>query len=261
MSILVKIKLGEEFRRISFKEQPTYQEFRSTLQQIFKEEALSEFVIKYKDEEEDLITVSSDIELSEAFAINRNQILRVFLIPSSENNLCNRNTPVHWGVACDGCNKHPIVGPRFKCIHCPDYDLCAQCESNRIHGNVGHQFKKIERPIHHWHRRYGTFMKSHQFQCPRRMWNKKIKKSMGLQKEEEYKQTQKQDVNNPQSKSVKQDNKQASEQQSTPKSLDPLEEHLTLLKEMGFLNEEENRMLLEKNDCNVTLTVRDLLQK
>eukprot|EP01121_Diplochlamys_sp_Union-15-3_P010637 TRINITY_DN3003_c0_g3_i1.p1 TRINITY_DN3003_c0_g3~~TRINITY_DN3003_c0_g3_i1.p1 ORF type:complete len:280 (-),score=53.46 TRINITY_DN3003_c0_g3_i1:23-805(-) len=260
MSILVKIKLGEEFRRISFKQQPTFQEFRSTLQQIFKEEALSEFVIKYKDEEEDLITVSSDLELSEAFTINRNQILRVFLTPSTENNRCNRNIPVHWGVTCDGCNKHPIVGPRFKCIRCPDYDLCAQCESKGIHVDTGHQFRKIERPFRRWCHRNGTFMKPHHIQCPRRMWCKKIKKLMELQKEENEP-TQKQDVNNPPTELVKQDNKQALEQQSMPKPLDPLEGHLTLLKEMGFLNEEENRMLLEKNDCNVTLTVRDLLQK
>merc|ERR1712063_216568 len=35
---------------------------------------------------------------------------------------------VHRGIVCDGCNRHPIVGPRFSCTVCPDYDLCGNCE-------------------------------------------------------------------------------------------------------------------------------------
>lgn len=35
---------------------------------------------------------------------------------------------VHTGVRCDGCSCFPIVGTRFKCSVCPDYDLCERCE-------------------------------------------------------------------------------------------------------------------------------------
>jgi hypothetical protein len=36
---------------------------------------------------------------------------------------------VHRGVTCDGCNMHPIRGPRFKCTVRSDFDLCASCEA------------------------------------------------------------------------------------------------------------------------------------
>lgn len=41
--------------------------------------------------------------------------------------------PVHGGISCEGCNATPIVGHRFKCMVCPDFDLCSACESNTTH--------------------------------------------------------------------------------------------------------------------------------
>ena len=40
--------------------------------------------------------------------------------------------PAHPGVVCDGCDKH-IFGMRFKCIVCPNYDLCLTCKTKGIH--------------------------------------------------------------------------------------------------------------------------------
>lgn len=34
---------------------------------------------------------------------------------------------VHVNITCDGCGQGPIVGQRFKCSLCDDYDLCARC--------------------------------------------------------------------------------------------------------------------------------------
>ncbi|GMF05154.1 unnamed protein product [[Candida] boidinii] len=38
-------------------------------------------------------------------------------------------TKIHRGISCDGCNTFPIIGNRFKCSDCVDYDLCSDCES------------------------------------------------------------------------------------------------------------------------------------
>ncbi|KAL5460258.1 hypothetical protein EMCRGX_G033690 [Ephydatia muelleri] len=38
----------------------------------------------------------------------------------------------HSGVTCDAC-KGPIYGTRFKCIVCPDYDLCYDCKQSGCH--------------------------------------------------------------------------------------------------------------------------------
>ena len=39
----------------------------------------------------------------------------------------------HSNVRCDGCNVFPIVGPRYNCTVCPDFDLCAKCEAAAVH--------------------------------------------------------------------------------------------------------------------------------
>ncbi|KAJ2682582.1 hypothetical protein IWW39_005938 [Coemansia spiralis] len=48
---------------------------------------------------------------------------------------------VHPNVMCDGCD-FPIVGIRYKCGNCPDYDLCESCESTVKH-NENHLFIKM----------------------------------------------------------------------------------------------------------------------
>jgi len=35
---------------------------------------------------------------------------------------------VHAGVTCDGCGLYPLVGNRFKCAVCHNFDFCAACE-------------------------------------------------------------------------------------------------------------------------------------
>eukprot|EP00931_Biecheleriopsis_adriatica_P033551 TRINITY_DN1947_c0_g1_i1.p1 TRINITY_DN1947_c0_g1~~TRINITY_DN1947_c0_g1_i1.p1 ORF type:complete len:718 (-),score=135.50 TRINITY_DN1947_c0_g1_i1:197-2350(-) len=38
---------------------------------------------------------------------------------------------VHLWTACDGCGQGPLIGKRYKCNICPDYDLCSQCHEQR----------------------------------------------------------------------------------------------------------------------------------
>lgn len=54
-------------------------------------------------------------------------------------------------VTYSGCHAL-IVGPRFKCTLCADYDLCAQCEadpaqSHQVEQGEEHLFLKIQRPL------------------------------------------------------------------------------------------------------------------
>eukprot|EP00732_Lithocolla_globosa_P002342 Lithocolla_globosa_v1_NODE_1515_length_2519_cov_63.243101.p1 type:complete len:649 gc:universal NODE_1515_length_2519_cov_63.243101:460-2406(+) len=53
----------------------------------------------------------------------------------------------HPNIVCDLCNKF-VVGVRWKCGHCPDYDLCDNCEpqADSVHPK-NHIFLKIKRPI------------------------------------------------------------------------------------------------------------------
>lgn len=47
---------------------------------------------------------------------------------------------VHWRITCDGCGASPLVGPRFKCAVCPDYDLCGWCHEQRAEMHPAHAF-------------------------------------------------------------------------------------------------------------------------
>jgi len=53
---------------------------------------------------------------------------------------------VHAGVRCDGCRAFPIVGNRYKCSVCPDYDLCDACEAKGDVHPVDHVLIKMRVP-------------------------------------------------------------------------------------------------------------------
>ncbi|KAG7375307.1 Next to BRCA1 protein 1 protein [Phytophthora pseudosyringae] len=38
--------------------------------------------------------------------------------------------PLHLGVGCDGCEKAPLVGVRYKSLEVPNFDLCEECEAS-----------------------------------------------------------------------------------------------------------------------------------
>ena len=50
---------------------------------------------------------------------------------------------VHANVSCDGCGIAPIVGLRYKCSVCKNFDYCAKCEERLGHE---HAFLKINQP-------------------------------------------------------------------------------------------------------------------
>lgn len=51
----------------------------------------------------------------------------------------------HEGIVCDFCER-VIVGARYKCCNCVDYDLCEECEAiNGVH-DLDHVFLKLRKP-------------------------------------------------------------------------------------------------------------------
>ena len=40
---------------------------------------------------------------------------------------------VHIFVTCDGCSCSPVLGQRFKCSTCDDFDLCETCYTTTTH--------------------------------------------------------------------------------------------------------------------------------
>ena len=38
------------------------------------------------------------------------------------------------GIGCDGCDRRPIYGRRYRCLTCDNFDICGDCNDNAIHG-------------------------------------------------------------------------------------------------------------------------------
>nr|XP_021507403.1 sequestosome-1 isoform X2 [Meriones unguiculatus] len=98
------------------------------------------FQAHYRDEDGDLVAFSSDEELTMAMSYVKDDIFRIYIKEKKE---CRRDhrppcaqeasrNMVHPNVICDGCNG-PVVGTRYKCSVCPDYDLCSVCEGKGLH--------------------------------------------------------------------------------------------------------------------------------
>eukprot|EP01113_Clastostelium_recurvatum_P044791 TRINITY_DN75_c0_g1_i1.p1 TRINITY_DN75_c0_g1~~TRINITY_DN75_c0_g1_i1.p1 ORF type:complete len:496 (+),score=181.84 TRINITY_DN75_c0_g1_i1:97-1584(+) len=228
-SIVVKIKYGDDLRRITLERTPLFSELNALVAQLFPQLRSREFSVKYQDSDNDMITIGSDFETREAFEVAKQLgtgLFRLFIIEKAEptpapspapapaaaaasNPLAalmamldgvelHYNNPesgtrvadisallpalreafgaksaspaessseepsVHRHVTCDGCKTSPIVGPRFKCKVCDDFDLCASCESKNMTvgtHNPTHTMIKFTQPKrfghhgHHAHRR------------------------------------------------------------------------------------------------------------
>lgn len=147
-----------------------------SMQDLYKEVSaclgLSGIIVKYMDEEGDLITISTDQELLESYQIVSDLDLSVFKlliepgtnfqsndsdIDLDEDYVCTVKTmlrtemensigydkthePTWEGVTCDGCQELPITGIRFKCTVCDNFDYCEFCEMTMQHP---HPFLKL----------------------------------------------------------------------------------------------------------------------
>merc|ERR1712110_1032171 len=115
---------------------------------IFPELRRSEPVLSWVDEDGDEVVVTSDEELQVALTALTGPVykLKVKLGDKAKdegNSGMARSAQVHWGVVCDGCDG-PVVGPRHKCLVCPDYDLCATCEARGLHAH--HKMIRLPAP-------------------------------------------------------------------------------------------------------------------
>lgn len=119
----------------------------------------SSFSMYYRDEDGDLVAFSSDDELMMGLGCMKDNTFRLFIKEKKEHR---RDFPLHAfppftfapppapggphvppphlapppalhpNVTCDGCDG-PVVGTRFKCSVCPNYDLCSTCQARGIH--------------------------------------------------------------------------------------------------------------------------------
>ena len=53
---------------------------------------------------------------------------------------------IHKGIICNKCGEQNINGIRYKCVQCPDFNLCGKCEENSNH-DYRHILIKVTYPV------------------------------------------------------------------------------------------------------------------
>jgi len=115
---------------------------KEKLQTVFPVLRDADFRITWKDIDGDEITIASDEDFITAFTEMSGtvKILYVTIVqrnaePTFFVEAETQETPYRGPrVICDVCNQF-ITGFRYKCLQCPDYDLCAGCEHQGHHSD------------------------------------------------------------------------------------------------------------------------------
>ncbi len=63
-------------------------------------------------------------------------LLHFKLADSKTNTICencykNKSETVHSNIECDGCGMYPLIGVRYKCNECDDFDFCSDCHQQK----------------------------------------------------------------------------------------------------------------------------------
>lgn len=86
------------------------------------------------DADDDEITLTCDDELIIALTEMKEnlKVLYVTVKPTSGENEDGESPRLLPHIVCDGCES-VITDLRYKCIQCPDFDLCVNCDSKGLH--------------------------------------------------------------------------------------------------------------------------------
>ena len=114
-------------------------EFSNVLKEKY-EEKLKEEIQKFKDELQKQFKFA-DLELKIKKYVENFQQKFKKIFEEKTNSNCKT---IHLGVKCGKCFKEPIVGYRYKCYICDNFNLCENCErENQISLEHKHDFIKI----------------------------------------------------------------------------------------------------------------------
>jgi hypothetical protein len=86
-------------------------------------------LIRYCDDDRDLCTLTPrTVSDALTFLELNDHVLRVYVTqkyPCPPPSLAPALS--HAGIVCDGCESEPLLGARFKCRVCDNFDLCSLC--------------------------------------------------------------------------------------------------------------------------------------
>merc|ERR1712110_349688 len=139
-----------ETRRFVLDEATRFNNLKQKIASIFPALDQREPVLSWLDDEGDEVTIANDEELKLALAAMTGPVykLRVRLGGKKRGDEHQAGAGaggelLHPGIVCDGCDG-PVLGSRYKCLACPDYDLCKICEGRGLHSQ--HKMVRLPQP-------------------------------------------------------------------------------------------------------------------
>jgi len=83
--LVLKIKYEEDTRRLTLEKEPTFASLKEIVSQLLPN-LPSQYTLKYRDDDEDLVTLTSDLELREAILVanKNNKVLRLVIQPAKD---------------------------------------------------------------------------------------------------------------------------------------------------------------------------------
>ena len=118
-----------------------------------------DYAVTWTNGDGDEIVVAGDEELIIALSEMTGPVYRLNVVvkgakkpavdaADSTNGSGKQPSEPHRGVCCDNCDKSDFSGFRYKCVVCPDFDLCGVCEAQGAH--PGHNMVRIATPENAW---------------------------------------------------------------------------------------------------------------
>jgi len=177
----------DEVRRFTTDKEtlPALVTLQKKVEQVFYVLQDKKYTITWEDDDGDRVTISSDEELQIALTEMAGPVYKLHFAFSASDKAANNaeaSSPnaeqlmqgeVHPGVTCDGCDGQ-VRGHRYKCMICPDYDLCARCEVKGIH--PGHNMMRLATVQGTWPHNF--------FKRLQKMQERAVKRQMGREKAE-----------------------------------------------------------------------------
>ena len=60
--------------------------------------------------------------------VDTQKIMKQIILKASANRINTEGKPIHRMISCEGCGMNPIVGERFKCTVCHNFNYCKNCK-------------------------------------------------------------------------------------------------------------------------------------
>jgi len=120
------------------------------LASVFPDVSRKVFGITWVDTDNDTVTIATDEDLIIALTEMDGPLYKINIAVKGDlareftNEKVSAKGEVHAGVTCDGC-QGPVQGFRYKCMSCPDFDLCSGCETDGVHGE--HNMLRMVKPL------------------------------------------------------------------------------------------------------------------